>query len=167
MSAWEVVFIIILAFSLIANFLSIPGNFIVVINALWYGLVTGFEKYSFTFLFTLVVIALAVEFCEFVLLSIGARRYGASRWGVVGGIVGGIVGSISGAFVTPILGAILGGFLGVMLGTLIVEMIFKKRNLRETSRAILGVLIGKVGSLTVKAIGTVTMVVLVSYKLFF
>jgi len=166
MNVLDVIFISGLLFSLISIFLSIPGNFIVVFNALWYGVVTSFQKFNFTFFLTLLIIAIIVELVEYVLIVIGARRYGASRWGVVGAIVGGIVGSFSGAFFSPIFGAVIGGVLGVIAGTLFVEKFLKKRSYYETYRALLGVLIGRVGALTIKAIGTVTMVVMVSYKLF-
>lgn len=166
MNVLDIVFISILLFSLFSNFLSLPGNFIVALNTLWYGIVTGFHKYSFSWFITLLLIAILVELVEYLLITMGARKYGASRWGVVGSIVGGILGSISGAFFSPVVGAIVGGFAGVLLGTLIVEMVFKKRSFTEARRAIMGALIGRVGALSVKAVGTVTMVMIVSYKLF-
>ena len=77
----NILFILILIFGLVANFLSIPGNFIVALNTLWYGLVTNFEKISFSFFITLIIIAAAVEFAEYLIIALGAKRYGASRWG--------------------------------------------------------------------------------------
>jgi uncharacterized protein YqgC (DUF456 family) len=162
----EIIFICILGFSIFSNFISIPGNFLVVFNAGWYGLVTGFHKYSLTFLLTLLAIALAVELLEYCIVAFGARKYGASKLGTISGILFGIAGSISGFFVSPMLGAIIGGFLGVILGTVSVE-IFRGKSIREALNAAYGALLGRLGGLTVKAIGSLTMVVLVASKTLF
>ena len=92
----DILFILILAFGLISNFLSIPGNFVVALNTFWYGVATNFEKVTFSFFITLFIIAAAVEFAEYLIIALGAKRYGASRWGVVGAILGGIFGGLSG-----------------------------------------------------------------------
>lgn len=160
----NVLFVLILIFSLASNFLSIPGNFVVAFNTFWYGIATNFEKATFSFFLTIVVIAAVVEFVEYLIIALGAKRYGASRWGVVGAILGGIVGGLSGFTFSPVFGAIIGGFSGVILGTMLLELIIKGRDLRAAFHAMLGALIGKVGGLTVKVIGTLTMVIIVGYK---
>ncbi len=162
----DILFILILIFGLISNFLSIPGNFVVALNTFWYGVATNFEKITFSFFITLIMIAAAVEFAEYLIIALGAKRYGASRWGVVGAILGGIVGGLSGFTFSPIFGAIIGGFIGVIFGTMLLELIIKGRNVRAAFHAMLGALIGKVGGLTVKVIGTLTMAIVVGYKVF-
>jgi uncharacterized protein len=166
MEVLEIVFIAILGFSIFSNFLSIPGNFIVVLDTIWYGLATDFSRFSTSFLITLLIIAVAVELLEYVIIAFGARRYGATKLGVVAAIVGGILGSISGFFFSPVLGAILGGFVGVSVGTLGIELI-RGKSFKDALHATLGAILGRVGGLTVKAIGSVTMVVMVASRLFF
>jgi uncharacterized protein YqgC (DUF456 family) len=166
MDILEILFILILGFGLIGNFLSIPGNFVVAINSLWYGLATNFETINFSFILTLILIAAFIEFIEYLIIALGARRYGASRWGVVGAILGGISGGLSGFTFSPVFGAILGGLIGVIIGTMLLELLIKKKNIREAFHAMLGALIGKVGGLTIKVIGTLAMVVIVGYKIF-
>ncbi len=166
MSILEIIFLVILGFSIISNFFSLPGNFIVVIDTIWYGIATGFHKFPFTFLLTLLLIAVVVELLEYFIIAFGARRYGATRLGAVAGILGGLGGSISGFFVSPLLGAIIGGFIGVVFGTLFIEMM-RGKSLREALNATLGATLGRIGGLTVKAIGSVAMVALVASKLFF
>ncbi|MFQ5584520.1 MAG: DUF456 family protein, partial [Calditrichia bacterium] len=132
----------------------------------WYGIATNFETVTVSFILTMVLIAAIVEFVEYLIISLGARRYGASRWGVVGAILGGIIGSLSGFTFSPVFGAVIGGFIGVIVGTILLELIIKKKNVQAALYAMLGALIGKVGGLTVKVIGTLTMVVIIGYKLF-
>jgi uncharacterized protein YqgC (DUF456 family) len=166
MSIIEIFFLAILGFSLISNFLSIPGNFIIFLNTVWYGIATDFHEFSFSFLITLFIVAVSVELLEYFIIAFGARKYGASRWGVVGAIVGGIGGGISGFFFSPVFGALVGGFLGVIAGTLSIEL-FKGKNIKQAGYAALGATLGRVGGLTIKAVGTVTMVFIVANKLFF
>lgn len=166
MEVLQIFFGVILLFSIISNFLSIPGNFIIFLNVAWYSLVTNSDKLSFSFLLTLFVIAVAIELVEYLIIAFGARRFGASKLGVVAAILGGISGSISGFFFSPVMGAIIGGFIGVILGTLSIEMI-RGRSIRESVNATFGAVIGRVGGLTIKAIGSVTMVVLVASKILF
>lgn len=66
---------------------------------------------------------------------LGAKRFGASRWGAVGGCLGGIAG----AFFLPI-----GLFAGPVLGALSAELVFARRALREAARASWGTLLGTI-----------------------
>jgi uncharacterized protein YqgC (DUF456 family) len=162
----QIFFIAMLAFSIGSIFLSIPGNFIVFLNTLLYGVITNFDKLSFTFLLIIFIIAILVELLEYLIIAFGARKYGASKLGVIGAIIGGIGGGISGFFFSPVLGAIIGGFIGVMIGTMAIELL-RGKNIREVLYATYGALLGRVGGLTVKAIGTVTLVVIVANRVLF
>jgi uncharacterized protein YqgC (DUF456 family) len=162
----QILFIAMLAFSIVSIFLSIPGNFIVFLNTLLYGVVTDFDNLSFSFLLIVFIIAILIELLEYLIIAFGARKYGASKLGVVGAIIGGIGGSISGFFFSPVLGAIIGGFIGVMVGTIAIEFL-RGKYLREALYATYGALLGRVGGLTVKAIGTVTLVVIVANRILF
>lgn len=166
MDLLEIFFIAVLLFSIASNFLSIPGNFIILLNTLWYSVATNFNQIGISFLITLLIIAIFVEFLEYLVIAFGARRYGATKLGVIAAILGGIGGSISGFFFSPVLGAIIGGFIGVIIGTMTIE-IMRGKNVHDALYATFGAIIGRVGGLSVKAIGSVTMVVIVANRLFF
>ncbi len=165
MDLLEIFFIAVLLFSIASNFLSIPGNFIIFLNTLWYSIATNFSQIGISFLITLLIIAIFVEFLEYLVIAFGARRYGATKLGVIAAILGGIGGSISGFFFSPVLGAIIGGFIGVIIGTMTIE-IMRGKNVYDALYATFGAIIGRVGGLSVKAIGSVTMVVIVANRLF-
>lgn len=60
----------------------------------------------------LAVLAMALDFVSG---AVGAKYFGASRWGAVGGILGAIVGlffGVIGIFVGPLVGAVAGEILG-------------------------------------------------------
>ena len=161
----NIVFAILLAAALFSNFFSIPGNLLIAVNTFVYGIVTNFTVYSFTFVLTVFAVFLLVEFLEYVLIVVSAKKYGASRWGITGSIIGGIGGAISGAFVTPVLGAIIGSIIGVFAGATVLEFA-KTYNLRESVISGIGAFIGKVGGLSIKICGAVTMVIMIGYKVF-
>jgi uncharacterized protein YqgC (DUF456 family) len=63
----------------------------------------------------LTVLMLLAQALDIVSGSIGAKWFGASRWGAIGGILGAIVGlffGIIGIFVGPLIGALIGELLG-------------------------------------------------------
>ncbi len=98
------------------------------------------------------------------LIYFTAKKYGSSKWGISGAIIGGIVGAISGAFVTPIMGAIIGSISGVFLGAFLLEFI-NTTNVKDSLFSGLGAFLGKLGGLSIKVIGGVTMAVMVASRI--
>jgi uncharacterized protein YqgC (DUF456 family) len=161
----EIIFAAVLLVSMISNFFGVPGNLLIAINSFFYGLLTNYTEFSFTFVLTLFAIFLLVEFLEYVLIVVSAKKYGASKWGITGSIIGGIGGAISGAFVTPVLGAIIGSIIGVFTGATLLEFL-KSYNLKDAVLSGIGAFIGKLGGLSIKTCGAVTMVIMIGYKIF-
>jgi uncharacterized protein YqgC (DUF456 family) len=164
MNIIEIIFAVTILAAMFSNFFGIPGNVIIVFNSLVYGLLTNFNKYSLAFVFTLFLVVLIIEFLEYLLVVLTARKYGASKWGITGSILGGIGGAISGAFVTPILGAIIGSILGVFIGALILEF-FKSYDIKNAFLSGTGAFLGKLGGLSIKTCGAVTIVTMIGYKI--
>jgi len=161
----EIVFIVAVVSSLFSNFFGVPGNILIVFSSFVYGILTNFTEYSFAFVITLLLIVLLVEFLEYILIVVTAKKYGASKWGITGSIVGGIGGAISGAFITPVLGAIIGSIIGVFAGATLLEF-FKSYNIREAFFSGIGAFLGKLGGLSIKMCGAVTIIIMIGYKLF-
>lgn len=161
----EIVFIVAVVASMFSNFFGVPGNILIVISSFIYGLVTSFTDFTFAFVITLFLIVLLVEFLEYLLIVLTAKKYGASKWGITGSVIGGIGGAISGAFVTPVIGAIIGSIVGVFLGATLLEF-FKSYNLREALYSGVGAFLGKLGGLSIKMCGAITILIMIGYKLF-
>ncbi len=160
----EIVFLVAIVASLFSNFYGAPGNILIFISSFVYGIATNFAQYSFTFVITLMLIVLLVEFLEYLVMVLTAKKYGASKWGITGSIVGGIAGAISGAFVTPVLGAIIGSIIGVFVGATLLEF-FKSYNFREALLSGAGAFLGKIGGLSIKMCGAVTIIIMIGYKI--
>ncbi len=66
-------------------------------------------------LLTLALLAMLAMALDFVSGAMGAKYFGATRWGAIGGILGAVVGvffGVIGIFVGPLIGALLGELLG-------------------------------------------------------
>ena len=87
---------------------------------------------------------------DFTAGAMGARKFGATRWGAFGGMIGGLVGAI---FFFP-----LGLFLGPVVGALCGETFFAGRSLHPALRSGWGTLLGTTAGMVGKAIIDVTMV---------
>lgn len=99
----------------------------------------------------LIVLCIAAHVVDFVAGAVGARRFGATKWGAFGGFVGAIVG----LFFFPV-----GLFLGPVLGALCAEIIFAGRSLGPAVRSGWGTLIGTTAGMIGKLVIDVAMVVI-------
>ena len=94
----------------------LPGTTIILATAILHRILLG-EAHSIGWwtiggLTFLTLVSYAVEFFSG---SVGAKKFGATRWGGIGGIVGTIVGlffGIPGVFIGPLAGVLLGELLG-------------------------------------------------------
>jgi len=93
----------------------LPGTTIILAAAILHRLMLGEDHsvglWTIGGLTFLTVISYAVEFFS---SSVGAKKFGASRWGGLGGMIGAIVGlffGIPGVFIGPIVGVLLGELL--------------------------------------------------------
>lgn len=74
------------------------------------------EPFSPTFLLIMAALTIAVTVLDYVVPAAGARKFGASKFGIWGAIIGMFIGLI---FVPP-LGMIIGAFVGAFVGELMV-----------------------------------------------
>jgi uncharacterized protein YqgC (DUF456 family) len=146
---------------LIAIPLGLGGNFFLLALALIVAVATRFHAVPWWALLVMGGLVVLGEILEATLGALTARRYGASRWGMLGAIVGGVLGMIPGTAVMPLIGTILGSFAGSVLGAILFEWIHR-RNLAESVSAGWGALLGKLGAAFLKlAIGFAIAVYLV------
>ena len=138
---------------LIAIPLGLSGNFILLAAALVVAVVTRTEAVPVWALLTMGGLVVLGEILEALLGSLTAKRYGASRWGMLGAFVGGILGVIPGTAVLPIIGSVIGSFIGAAVGAVLFEWIHR-RSWKESVPAGWGAFLGKLGSTLLKvAIG--------------
>lgn len=115
----DIIFIII-GFILIIG--GIIGSFVPILPGpitSWFGLLflylTDAVSMSYTVLGITLVIALAIFILDYFIPAMGAKRFGGSRYGVIGTTVGLLIG----IFFFPPFGIIIGPFLGALTGELL------------------------------------------------
>jgi len=74
----------------------LAGVTLIFLSALLYAILTDFRTVGTVVLVTLFIFAALAFLADFFATSYGARRFGASNWGTVGGAVGGIAGALAG-----------------------------------------------------------------------
>jgi uncharacterized protein len=93
----------------------------------------GWEPFNLTFLAVMAGLVLLVALLDYVIPSLGARKYGASRFGVWGSAIG----LIAGLLLFPPFGMFLGGMAGAVIGE-----VLSGRQGGEALRAGWGVFLG-------------------------
>ncbi len=103
------------------------------IGLLLYALIQNFSPpLTLSLMIVLLIITIGVTIIDYLLPLIGAKRYGTSKWGVLGAVGGMIIGT----FFSPF-GLIPGAFIGAIL----MEW-FVSRDKRQALKAGWGVMVG-------------------------
>jgi uncharacterized protein len=150
----------------------LPGVTLIFLSALVYAIITDFQTVGAVILVVLFVFAALAFVTDFVATSYGARRFGASNWGTVGGAIGGIAGALIGLLFLGI-GSLFGLILGTIVGVFIGEYLKRTRqdqqepgstssDWRRASHAAGGVLVGYLASAVIQGLlGLASVVVFV------
>src|SRR5215217_3006773 len=150
----------------------LPGVTLIFLSALVYALLTDLRTVGAVILVVLFLFAALAFITDFVATSYGARRFGASNWGTVGGAVGGIVGALAGLLLAGI-GSLFGLIVGTIAGVFAGEYLRRERqgpeeagstgaDWRRASRAAGGVFVGYLASVVIQGLlGLASVVVFV------
>ena len=142
------VFLVLLA--LLFLILGIIGSFLPILPGpitSWFGFLilylSGVTDFSISLLITTFVIALIIWVLDFFIPAIGTKKFGGSKYGVIGTTIGLIIGVIS-----PIpFGILIGPFLGALAGELI-----NKSKSNQAIKAAFGSFLGFLASSFIKFI---------------
>jgi uncharacterized protein YqgC (DUF456 family) len=114
---WWSVTLVLMAIGLIGTVLPIvPGSTVILAAAMIHRIMLGPTKsIGWSSIALLVALTLVSYALDFLSGCYGARRFGATRWGVAGAVVGAIIGlffGLPGLIVGPIIGAVAGEIVG-------------------------------------------------------
>ena len=108
-----VILIISVVVGFIALFFTTFGTLIIVVGAGFYALLTDFAILTSRELIVLIILYLCGEALEYVLIIVGAKKFGASNAAVAGAFIGGVLGALIGTTVFGF-GIIAGTFFLIM-----------------------------------------------------
>ena len=104
----------------------------------WVGLLlihfTNAISFNWTFILSTLVIAVVVYILDYIIPALGTKKFGGSKYGIIGTTVGLVVGLI---FLGPF-GIIIGPFTGAFIG----ELIYDNENSNRALKAAFGSFIG-------------------------
>lgn len=163
--AGNIVFITILVAALFAIPLGIPGTFVIFLASLIYGIITHFTQVTQALIWILLGIAIFGELMEYFAGIFGAKKFGASKAGIMGAIVGGVLGGIVGTGILPLIGSVIGLLIGAFSGAFFVELAIKKKP-AQALRAGWGTFTGRIGGILTKVILGIVMIILILTRIF-
>jgi uncharacterized protein YqgC (DUF456 family) len=121
---------------------TLPGNILIFGGALVYGIFTEFEEVNLWVLAALAAISIGAQALDYLAEAYGAKRFGATKYGIWGAIIGGIVG-----FMVLNIGGLI---VGIFLGAVIPELIVAGRDLKGALKIGWGSLLGFLGGTLMK-----------------
>jgi len=138
---------------------SLPGTVIILLDAIIYGLFTGFERIGVKVLLTLLVLSVIAELAEFAVGMGGAAKFGASKKSLLASVIGGTTGALLLSKFMLGLGTIVGAFIGGFAGVFVVE-ILRQTSLKPSLRAAWGTIVGRAAGICVKGAFALIMTVI-------
>jgi uncharacterized protein YqgC (DUF456 family) len=141
---------ILIVIGLIITAVNLPGVWLIFVGILLSAISGQFLNITAPWLILFFIVALLSGFIDNVVMLLGAKKFGATKWGIIGAIVGAIVGFL--------IGNIVGVILGPFLGAVAFELAFASRNNKEAFKAGVGTIIGMVASVFVKMVIAIIMV---------
>jgi len=158
--------VLLILFSLVgfaAIFFTTFGTLIILIGSVLYAFMTGFAVIPIKTLIIIFTFYLCGEVLEYVMVILGAKKFGASNAAVAGALIGGIIGAIVGVGFFGI-GLIAGTFLGIFLGAFLVELSIHK-DLVKSLKAGTGGVIGRIGSIVAKVAIAIVMLSIMTSRI--
>ncbi len=149
---WWLLAIVVMAVGLIGSVLPVvPGSTIILLAAVGHRFLVGPEfGMSWWALALLLGLTIASYLLDFAASYVGAKYFGATRWGVIGALLGIVVGIFTG-FVTLLVAPLLGAIAGELIGG---------ARLVSAGRAGWGALLGNLGGMIGKLAISLAMVAL-------
>jgi uncharacterized protein len=136
---------------LVLTLLDFPGIWLVFLSTVVVAALTGFETITPLLLIILFFVSLLSTFIDNIVVALGAKKMGASKWGMLGAILGGIVGLM--------IGNIVGFLFGPLVGATLFELIFAHKDLNQSLKSGMGSLIGLFVSVLLKTVVNVSIIV--------
>jgi len=127
----------------------IPGSPLILLGAFIYAWHTNFEAVTWGVLAILLLLVVLSQILDPLASLLGAKKFGASRWGMVGAFLGGMIGLFFGGF--------LGILVGPFIGALLLELVHGQ-DLNASMKIGLGTLMGFLAGAIGKIIISITMI---------
>ncbi len=148
--ALETLYIIGLIFLSLTTMLGLPGPMLVAIGAALFGFQTDFASFGSGLTIIFVVLGVVGLVIDNIFTLLGAKKLGASKYGVIGAFLG--------FFSVFIIGPV-GVIVGPPLCAFLAEMLISKKSPELAAKAALGAVLGMVTGIIAKFMLSIAMVI--------
>ena len=143
---------ILIGAGLLISVIGLPGIWGITAGILIWSLVDGFVKIGVGWIIFFVLISILSTFVDNVVVLLGAKKYGASKWGMVGAFVSLIIGFL--------LGNLIGMLFGMFIGAVSAEMLVMKKESKEALHVGVGTVVGYIASIVVKFVLAIVVIII-------
>ncbi len=140
--AWTIA-IVLMLLGLLGTLLPVlPGSVLILLGAGVYWLILrGEAGISWPGMLVLLFLTLLSAAVDLLSTAVGAKWFGATRWGAIGAVVGGIVGLFFG---------LIGVFVGPFVGAILFEIAFARKKIKPAGKSGVGTVIGGAAGMAAK-----------------
>ncbi len=135
----------------------IPSTPLIWVGIFIYAACDGFETIGWSLLLIFAILAIVSIVLDYLGGVIGAKKYGATRWGLIGSVIGGIAGFF--------MGGIVGLIFGPFFGAVSFDLFFGK-DLKGAFISGVGTLVGFLGGVIIKLVISILIIGIFIIKLF-
>lgn len=118
----------------------IPGIGLMFLSALFYGFASQFEKISIGWIAIFGMLTLISFVLDYLSSIMAAKKFGATKFGIIGGVLGAVIGTL----ILNLPGLFLGQFAGMLIGE-----IYGGKALKASVKAGFGGMIGYILGITI------------------
>jgi uncharacterized protein len=167
-----IVFVLVLFAGAFLTLLGIPGSFLILLDAVVYSALTGWQRLPWGLLVVLAAIAVVAEISDNLISAAGVRKSGGSHKGMVWALLAGLAGAlILGVALSPlgIIGGVIGPLVGGVLGGFVGGYGYERaqgRSIEEARKAGMGAVWGRVAGTMLKTVLAGVMVAMCLVQVF-
>jgi len=138
--------------------LGLPGSWVIVGASAVFAWVGHGATIPWAAVIVYTLLSAGAEIFEVAVGAWGTKKYGGSRWAMLGAIIGGIAGAILLGGLFPLIGGIIGAFGGAFAGAFALEYAVNK-DFRQAKSSGKGAFLGRLAAVVVKASLAVSMMI--------
>lgn len=146
------------------TFLSLPGNTLIFLLALFFGFYEGFTGITYKVLLLLLALLISGELTEFFTGAMAVRRAAASKSTFKAAVAGAFLGGLLGTAVLPLIGSLVGAVLGVFIASYLAEYL-STANAQKSKQVAFHAAKGQFLGTVIKSIISILMVITAIYNL--
>lgn len=137
---------------------NLPGVVLVFIAVLISALRDGFHHIPLWMIYLFLGLTVVSLVLDNVVMLLGGKKYGSTKWGLIGAFLGGLLGLL--------FGNIVGFIIGPLVGAVLFELLLARRDIKRALKAGWGVFVGFICGVGLKFGLAVGMVIVWLYKMF-